>query len=64
MRLRREKGGHTGPAPREAAENVQALAVASAQVEAEDGWEDKHHGRKVAAHHYGCLGRQARMTAG
>lgn len=37
--------------------------MATAQVEAEDGWEDKHHCRKVAANHYGCLGRQEGMKA-
>lgn len=35
--------------------------MAAAQVEAEDGWEDKHHRCKVAADHYGCLGRQERL---
>lgn len=29
--------------------------MAPVQVQAEDRWEDKHHGCKVAAHHYGCL---------
>lgn len=29
--------------------------MAPPQVQAEDRWEDKHHGCKVAAHHYGCL---------
>lgn len=42
--------------PREAAKHIEALAVAPVQVQAEDGWEDKHHGCKVAANHYGCLG--------
>lgn len=38
--------------PREAAEHIKALAVAPVQVQAEDRWEDKHHGYKVAANHY------------
>ena len=57
-RLRTGKGGHEGTVPRKAAENVQALAVAPAQVEAEDGRKDEHYRCKVAADHYGCLGRQ------
>lgn len=51
-------GVHEGIVPRKAAENVEALAVAPAQVETEDGGEDKHYRCKVAADHYGCLGRQ------
>lgn len=52
------KGGRSGGVgvPREAAEHIKALAVAPVQVQAEDCWEDKHHGCKVAANHYGCLG--------
>lgn len=42
--------------PGEAAEHIEALAVAPPQVQAEDGWEDKHHGYKGAANHYGRLG--------
>lgn len=64
MRLRTEKGRHEGTVPREAAENVQALVVAPAQVETEDGREDKHHRCEVAADHYGCLGRGALAEAG
>lgn len=48
--------GGAGAAPGEAAEHVQALAVAPVQVQAEDRWEDKHHSRKVAANHDGRLG--------
>lgn len=55
-----EKGGQEGPVPREAAQNIKALSVAPAQVEAEDGWEDEHYRCQVAADHYGCLGRQER----
>lgn len=61
---RARKGGHEGTVPRKAAENVQALAVAPAQVEAEDGREDKHYRCEVAANHYGCLGRQEVAEAG
>lgn len=49
-------GGGAGAAPREAAEHVEALAVAPVQVQAEDRWEDKHHGGKVASDHDGRLG--------
>lgn len=56
------EGGDAGTVPREAAEHVKALAVASVQVQAEDRWEDKHHGCKVAANDYGCLGVDRRDT--
>lgn len=49
-------GGSAGTVPREAAEHIEALAVAPVQVQAEDRWEDKHHGCKVTANHYGRLG--------
>lgn len=49
-------GGGGGSVPREAAEYIKALAVAPVQVQAEDRWEDKHHGCKVTANHYGRLG--------
>lgn len=56
MRSRKKTGGHPGTAPRKAAENIEALAVAAAEVEAEDGREDEQHRCEVAANHYGCLG--------
>lgn len=64
MWLRTETGGQEGTVPRKAAENIEALAVAPAQVEAEDGWEHKHYRCEVATHHYGCLGRREAEDAG
>lgn len=58
VKSRTGMGVHEGIVPRKAAENVEALAVAPAQVQAEDSGEDKHYRCKVAADHYGCLGRQ------
>lgn len=49
-------GGGAGAAPGEAAEHIEALAVAPVQVQAEDRGEDEHHGCEVAANHDGRLG--------
>lgn len=47
---------HVGTVPGEATEYIEALVVATVQVQAEDGWEDEHHSCKVAANHDCCLG--------